>query len=58
MNFCLGHNFQSIEGSNFKLHTQIDHIKDSAVYKNHNSIPSNLELLPFVIFNLGFLSGA
>ena len=28
MDFCLGHNFQSIEASNFKLHTQIDHIKD------------------------------
>ena len=25
MNFCPGHNFQSIEGSNFKLHPQIDH---------------------------------
>ena len=28
MNFCLSHNFQSIEASNFKLHTQIDHIKE------------------------------
>ena len=28
MNFCPGHNFQSIEHSNFKLHTKIDHIKD------------------------------
>ena len=38
MNFYLGHNFQSIEASNFKLHTQIDHINTSAVYKNYNSI--------------------
>ena len=28
MNFGLGHNFQSIQASNFKLHAQIDHIKD------------------------------
>ena len=28
MNFCPGHNFKSIEASNFKLHTQIDDIKD------------------------------
>ena len=28
MNFCLGHNFQSIEASNFRLHTQIDHIEE------------------------------
>ena len=27
MNFCPGHNLQSKEASNFKLHTQIDHIK-------------------------------
>ena len=27
MHFCPGHNFQSIEASNFKLLTQIDHIK-------------------------------
>ena len=24
--FCLGHNFKSIKGSNFKHHTQIGHI--------------------------------
>ena len=28
MNFCPGHNFQSIEASNLKLHTQIDYFKD------------------------------
>ena len=42
MDFSPGHNFQGIETSNFKLDTQIDHIKDKtirAVYKNHNSIP-------------------
>ena len=27
MDFCPGHNFQSIEASTFKLHIQIDHIK-------------------------------
>ena len=26
MDFCLGHNFQSIEASNFKLQTKINHI--------------------------------
>ena len=28
LDFCPGHNFQSIEASNFKLSTQIGHIKD------------------------------
>ena len=28
MNFCAWHDFQSIEASNLKLHTQTDHIKD------------------------------
>ena len=28
MNFCPGHIFQSITAINFKLHAQIDHIKD------------------------------
>ena len=28
MSFCPGHNFQSIEASNFKLHIQINHIKE------------------------------
>ena len=31
MNFSQGHNFQITEASNFKLHTQIDHIKVHAV---------------------------
>ena len=31
MNFCQGHNFQSIEASNFKFHTQIDHITDKCI---------------------------
>ena len=31
MNFRLGHNFQNIEASNFKFHTQIDHIKDKHI---------------------------
>ena len=57
MNFCPGHNSQSIEASNFKLDTQIDHIKDktiSAVHKNHNSIP----VIFGVISLCRFLSGA
>ena len=28
MNFCPGHNFQSIEASNFKPHIRIGHIKE------------------------------
>ena len=35
MNFCPGHNFQSIEASNFKLHTQIDHIKDKCIVQEY-----------------------
>ena len=31
IDFSQGHNFQSIETSNFKLHTQIDHIKDKCI---------------------------
>ena len=30
MNVYPGHNFQSIQASNFKLHTRIDHIKDKS----------------------------
>ena len=33
MSFCLGHNFQSIEASNLKLHTLIDHIMDKCSEK-------------------------
>ena len=28
MNFCPEHNFQSIEANNFKLNTQVEHIKE------------------------------
>ena len=40
IDFCPGHNFQSIKASNFKLYTKINHITKNAVCKNHNSIPS------------------
>ena len=52
MNFCPGHNFKSIEASNFRLQTQIDHIKDKCSVQE----PVFLELLPFVNFNFGFLA--
>ena len=50
--FLSGHNFQSIEASNFKLHIQIDHIKGKC------SVHLIIELLPFVNFYKEFLSGA
>ena len=49
MKSCPGHNFQSIEASNFKLHTQIT-LRTSAVYKNHNSIPSIFGVIAFCKF--------
>ena len=42
MKSCLGHNFKSIKASNFKLHTQVT-LWRSAVYKNHNSIPTTVK---------------
>ena len=60
MKFCPGHKFQIIEASNFKLHSQIYHIKDNAVYKNHkifNLFHLFLELLPFVNLNFAFCPG-
>ena len=58
MNFCLEHNFQSIEASNFKLHIQIDHIKDKCSVQETSLFHFIIELLPFVNFNFGFLPGA
>ena len=38
MDFCLGHNFQSMEASNLKLQTKITH--ECAMYKNNDCIPT------------------
>ena len=42
MDFCPGHNFQSIEASNFKLHPQIDRNKEKCSVQE-------LLLIPFII---------
>ena len=48
MNFSLGHNFQSIEASNFKLHTQTELIKEKCSVQDHNSALCKFLLWIFV----------
>ena len=56
MDFCPGHNFQSIEASNFKFTHRYITIRRIAVYKNCNSIP--LIIPPQTMFGgLGYSTG-
>ena len=60
MNFCPGQNSQSIEASNFKLqtsHTDRSHSGQVQCTKTVTLFHLFLELLPFINFNFGFLSG-
>ena len=57
MEFSPGHNFQSVEASDFKLYIQIDNRK-SALCKNHNSFLFNYQVIAlYKIFYMDFCPG-
>ena len=53
-----GHNFHSIEASNFKLQTKIKSLRRRALYKNYNSIPFLFRVIALLkFFTMDFCPG-